>query len=1007
MNHHVIAPPMSQVARAPRCRRGRSARWACAALLAACLLPATYASEVLKAAGVSGGLCVHLGCGDGTLVTAIAGEARFIVHGLEADAAAVERTRKVLSQRRLFGQASVEQWDAKTLPYADNVVNLLITDLPTAVPQPEIMRVLAPGGVWCRREGVTWQRTVKPKPAGMDEWPQWRHGADRNPVSQDDLVDVPQRTQWLSFQGNQGKDMLTNGGRNYTLVGGLLRVRDAFNGLPLWNAKVDGKCRAVALVDGVLVVDKGKLVRLDGGTGRLVRTYDEAGTPNVILHVPQPQDPDGVLVVADGGAVTALAGATGKTLWRATHQFPRGLSIGAGLVYLISGDPRTSGTSTAMALDLMTGKARWERSDLPWSKTCYRTAFGNGTLAFECGRFAIPPGMDEDKAAVTAIYFLQAADGKTIRDYKYMPAMRHDETPRAFFLDSGRLAMHQGETKDRPTALALFDDLTRSPTLVPTAYARRFPLYCHPPVATERFFIYGEMGFTDWKTFKHRSNPITRGSCGRESEGLVPANGLVYVFPKSCSCFSMLNGVAALAPPYDRTIEEAHPLVKGPAFGVAPAAAATKDEWATYRGDVHRSGSVARTVPPKLQPLWTATPEQPAFTGPAQEEWKEYPFATGPLTPPVIAQGLVVVAQPHTHRVLAFKAEDGKPAWEFTANGRIDSAPTISDGLCLFGSRTGWVYCLKASDGQLVWRLRIAPADLRIVHCGQVESPWPVAGSVLVSDGVAYVSAGVHPLTDGGMRVCAVDPRTGSITWKQIVTDMGYNDHAWRGRMGLDLARSHGPRPGLCRPDGQGRRARRAVALGLRSRHRQERIPVPELLLPPRPRRRLPHARCLVLRLPDEPAARPPAAPGRQRADGVRYQQGRGSLPLQMGADRRCAAAPGAQAVPPRLQAGRAVRRQVGRAEERHREPHRAVLPRQSHGRELDLVGGLPGMARGHGAGRREPVRLCRGQAEELCRGRRRAAERDGAGAAGVGRDRGQRRTALPVDHGRQGGVPR
>jgi outer membrane protein assembly factor BamB len=786
MNHHVIAPPMSQVARAPRCRRGRSARWACAALLAACLLPATYASEVLKAAGVSGGLCVHLGCGDGTLVTAIAGEARFIVHGLEADAAAVERTRKVLSQRRLFGQASVEQWDAKTLPYADNVVNLLITDLPTAVPQPEIMRVLAPGGVWCRREGVTWQRTVKPKPAGMDEWPQWRHGADRNPVSQDDLVDVPQRTQWLSFQGNQGKDMLTNGGRNYTLVGGLLRVRDAFNGLPLWNAKVDGKCRAVALVDGVLVVDKGKLVRLDGGTGRLVRTYDEAGTPNVILHVPQPQDPDGVLVVADGGAVTALAGATGKTLWRATHQFPRGLSIGAGLVYLISGDPRTSGTSTAMALDLMTGKARWERSDLPWSKTCYRTAFGNGTLAFECGRFAIPPGMDEDKAAVTAIYFLQAADGKTIRDYKYMPAMRHDETPRAFFLDSGRLAMHQGETKDRPTALALFDDLTRSPTLVPTAYARRFPLYCHPPVATERFFIYGEMGFTDWKTFKHRSNPITRGSCGRESEGLVPANGLVYVFPKSCSCFSMLNGVAALAPPYDRTIEEAHPLVKGPAFGVAPAAAATKDEWATYRGDVHRSGSVARTVPPKLQPLWTATPEQPAFTGPAQEEWKEYPFATGPLTPPVIAQGLVVVAQPHTHRVLAFKAEDGKPAWEFTANGRIDSAPTISDGLCLFGSRTGWVYCLKASDGQLVWRLRIAPADLRIVHCGQVESPWPVAGSVLVSDGVAYVSAGVHPLTDGGMRVCAVDPRTGSITWKQIVTDMGYNDHAWRGRMGLD-----------------------------------------------------------------------------------------------------------------------------------------------------------------------------------------------------------------------------
>src|SRR6185436_72697 len=118
---------------------------------------------------------------------------------------------------------------------------------------------------------------------------------------------------------------------------------------------------------------------------------------------------------------------------------------------------------------------------------------------------------------------------------------------------------------------------------------------------------------------------------------------------------------------------------------------------------------------------------------------------------------LVYLAQPHTHRVFAFDAESGKPKWEFIANGRVDSTPTIFDGLCIFGTRMGWVYCLRASDGALVWSLRAAPDERRIVHCGQVESPWPVQGSILVSDGTAYFSAGMHPLADGGLRAFAVN----------------------------------------------------------------------------------------------------------------------------------------------------------------------------------------------------------------------------------------------------------
>lgn len=753
-----------------------------------CAVTAWSASEVLEIAGARGGLCVHLGSGDGALVMELASESRCIVHGLDADPLAVAKARNALIAKRLYGQAAVEEWNAATLPYGDNVVNLLVVDKAGQVSRDEMMRVLAPGGVLCVREaGGKWTRTVKPRPPGMDDWPQWRHGADRNPVSKDTLVDVPGRIQWLSFQGKQGKEMLTAGGRNYTSDSGLLRVRDSFNGLPLWNVKVDAKIRPAATPDGVFVVIKGVLHHLDGATGKTTREYPDAGSPATILHARHGSDD--ILVSCTDDALIALRAGDGKVLWRMALDSPRAISIGStpAQVIVISGDPRAAAApSTLLALDLVTGKPRWQRNDLPWIKTCYRSSIGGDAIAFEVGRYAIPKGMDQDKGVVTAIHFLAANDGRSLKDHAYMPAMRHDETPRAFFVD-GKVVMHQGETKNQPTTLAIFNDLTSNPQIVPTVHQRRFPLYCHPPVATERFFIYGELGFTDWKTFEHRNNPITRGSCGRDSEGIIPANGLLYVFTNSCSCFSMLNGVAALATAYPRPPQDTHPLIKGPAFGSSIRAATTgAGSWPMYRGDGYRTGSSATTVPAKVRQVWEAKPAAPDFAGPALEEWNEYPFATGPLTPPVIAEGLVVVAQPHTHRVLAYNAANGQAAWDFTANGRIDSAPTIVDGMVLFGSRSGWMYCLKAADGTLVWRLRLAPDERRIVHCGQVESPWPTAGSVLVDNGIAYASAGLHPLTDGGMRVYAVDIRSGTLKWKQVVTDMGYNDNAWRGRMGLD-----------------------------------------------------------------------------------------------------------------------------------------------------------------------------------------------------------------------------
>ena len=135
----------------------------------------------------------------------------------------------------------------------------------------------------------------------------------------------------------------------------------------------------------------------------------------------------------------------------------------------------------------------------------------------------------------------------------------------------------------------------------------------------------------------------------------------------------------------------------------------------------------------------------------------------GGLTPPVAAGGKVFVAEPDAHTVHAIHAKDGKRLWSFIADGRVDSPPTLYRGLCLFGCTDGHVYCLSASDGQLVWRFRAAPEERQVCVMGQVESAWPVHGSVLVRDGKVYCTAGRSSYLDGGIYVYALAPHNGEI----------------------------------------------------------------------------------------------------------------------------------------------------------------------------------------------------------------------------------------------------
>jgi hypothetical protein len=255
-----------------------------------------------------------------------------------------------------------------------------------------------------------------------------------------------------------------------------------------------------------------------------------------------------------------------------------------------------------------------------------------------------------------------------------------------------------------------------------------------------------------------------RGMC---RYGVMPANGLIYVPPHSCQCFAeaKLNGFMALAVSEDAGPENVAPndrektmpdaggaagLRKGPAFDRAASTTTSSAgdqasmDWPVFRASNLRDGRATCPVPEKLAQLWkTDLPGLP--------------------TAVTVARGRLFVGCSDTHTLFCLDAENGARLWSYTAGGPIDSPPACASGRLFFGSHDGWVYCLTQVDGQLVWRFRAAPQQRRIVVYGQLESPWPVHGAVLVQDGKVYALAGRSMHLDGGLLLHVLDARSGAV----------------------------------------------------------------------------------------------------------------------------------------------------------------------------------------------------------------------------------------------------
>lgn len=783
---------------------------------------APTADEVFRQANVRRGLFVLL---DDTaeLGIELAQAQPVLVHVLAAPEATSGLRARIVAAG-LHGRVTVAEWDGERLPLVDNLAALVVADLDrhTKVDREELLRVIRPTGTLLVGQRQQWTAVEKARPEGADDWPQYHYDAAMTDRSRDLLAGPAQGIQWLGGHNSiQGAKMgVRIIGSQIVLVDerGVV-ARDAFSGLPLWrrdDLHVDN--RYAFLVDEQRVYLAAKpedpkdfapcMVGLDLKSGRQSIEYTEGvklGWAAVGLTAKEYQElnrtdrkqaselretalktyenvqarlADGVLLQTLNEQLVALDAESGRRLWskklteesltvvdprrgeeqRVRHLWHHPLILD-GRVYAVEGEPARSWSYThwpmgavraVHCLDLKSGRSQWIWQ---WPDSLGKPAAAyNMTPAGDWLGLMLRTRVSQKSPP--AIVFVRR-DGKS---HKYVI-----ETPYGKEIGGGhshaRLLFADGKVWVNGTTNPIGAiDLTQPEDKArwDLTYAKLpRPVGCTVTRATPNY-IFGSLTTYSFDEESIQHTNAARSVC---DVGATPAAGMTFITPTQCFCAPYLPGFKAFHPrPFagQQTLDRLEKGTAGPAAKTdAPA------DWPMYMANPRRGNWTDAKVPRKLKRIWTISPATELPEHPIVAEWRDNWYTQGPITPLCVAEGVAVCGLVDQQQVVALDPAKGTELWRATVDGRVDTSPTIRDGLVYAGTRNGWVYALNRDTGQLAWRFFAAPRQDRMLAFGQLESRWPLHGSVLADKDGVWVIAGRHNDTDAGLWWWRLDAITG------------------------------------------------------------------------------------------------------------------------------------------------------------------------------------------------------------------------------------------------------
>lgn len=756
----------------------------------------------------------------------------YIIQCVASTPEELQAFQQAIAKQKVKGLVTAELLDLKELDYRNDLINVLVIMDPAkaaaaGLTDAKAMQFVAPLGKLVAGDKII----DKPMPKEMDSWTHHRYNASGNPFSNDKVIDLPVGYRWnaglpMNFNNpvrgsnrysatrgialNDGKCLtitestVENLGPNYRAKYGTdqyLNCRDAFNGLLLWRKKIGGtfygglyienRAPFASVGDHVYIAgDNDKLLVIDIKTGKTIKELDTKFIPGVILVE------NGVIVSANWkegkvlgpiknydrrrmdwdigeGTIEAYDVKTLAPLWK-KDLLGTSMRIADGKVYFInrsepdalekahnkpkpvkkgpaakiakggvSGEeaaaeekPLTHPTQKVVAVDLKNGKTLWEVTDIdleiPNKALRVVSALDN--------RVIVSSGLNGESL------LLSGDDGKLITK---LPQGLPVITDGAVNYGSGKYDLKTGQKQ-------------KGRGLKETRHI------CTPVTYVNGMTVNNRGGWISGKDGKGVLYGGVRGGC---ITGSIPAYGSLYSPQNWCRCSpAQIAGLISIGPigtlPTPQSMERSSSILK---TDQKVTDSSGEIYWPMARGNAERGNSADFDIPtaePKI--AWEQQLTDPNKTGLAARDW--HSFLNSRITPAVIGCGVSVVCDIDQNEVIAVDNKTGQVKWRYQTAGRSSASPTLYKGICLVGDHAGYVYALDAASGKLIYRLQIAPKTTKMLSYGKVESVWPVIAGVMITDDLAYASAGRSQGSDGGLVIRAFKPETGQIVWSKVLT---------------------------------------------------------------------------------------------------------------------------------------------------------------------------------------------------------------------------------------------
>jgi outer membrane protein assembly factor BamB len=753
-------------------------------------IAAPAAAATLRQIGIDRGLCAVVGLpenGKAATVIDLARGSQLKIYFQSSRAEEVARVRDAAASAGLLGvQVFADLEKGPQLHLAENLADaVLVAQSEASISDAEVLRVLHPDGIALRGA----RRIVKPYPSGAEQWSHVFHAPDNNPLSTDQLARAPYLTHFLAAPlfCPMPEVSVAAGGRVFRAFGHIahkanqnallntLLCINGYNGTILWQQPLhEGfmihRNTMIATPDTLYLGDDESCKLIDARTGRL--------KDQIVIPAGMADGPVWKWMARDGGRLYALVGgaeirpatkpsavpglghwpwgmweghdykdprsnfgfgrtfvaidaATKKILWHHGEDDyidARGVCMRSGRIYFYSPGKHLG------CLDAATGRLAWKNADQELLQAIGRdgpaqlwlTGYATTTFIKCTDRYIFFAGPQRKRLVAAS-----TENGKLVwqKEPGNLQLVLRDEAIYAAGAEKTcglKLAYATGETlAELPARRAC----TRATGTVDSVFYRA-------EGGTVRLDMAGDAA-------KHIA-PM-RPPC---QDGVIVSDGLLYWGPWMCGCQLSLYGHICLGPA-DRF--NFHPPVDASRFTTGDDRSAVRPfpiapgDWPSYLHDSAHSGVTKVALPEHVRQRWSY----------------QLPGQVRP-TAPIAAGGLVFVGD-SSGAVRAVDAADGSLRWRVYTAGAIFFPPAIWQGRLYVGSADGRVYAYEAATGRLLWSFRAAPAERWIPVYGRLISTWPVAGGVVVQDGVVYAAAGIAHYD--GTYVYALDAATGRVLW--------------------------------------------------------------------------------------------------------------------------------------------------------------------------------------------------------------------------------------------------